>query len=294
MTKSAPKNKISLLCLIIFLMLVCLSLLQKFGLLPLRNWGVMLVYGLIFFLPMLIYTKTRGRKAKEIMRLKKVDVKYFPFILLMGISVCLICGLLNVFGYMLYGNQTTTDQPTALFDFSTQNPLVLLLTMVILPAVTEELLLRGIALSEYEHYGTLRAVLITSLIFALFHANPISMLSLFVAGLCYAVLTLLFNSVWPALIAHLMNNLAALLISYHKEYISYILDDAIFVIVVIVVVFLLLIATLKLLEKVIAERGKRGKLKYLHRRSKQSPWRSISLWIFAAGCITKMLLSYFL
>ena len=292
---AAPrKNKISLLCLIILALLLALSTLQHFGWLKLRNWGVMLVYAFIFIIPMLIYIKKSGKKAKSIMRLQSLPVKYIPFTLLMGVAICLICGLLNVLGAVVFTSVNTTVQPTALVGFSSQNPLVLLLTMVLLPAVTEELLLRGVALSEYEQYGSVRAVVITSLIFALFHANPITMLSLFVAGMCFGVLTLLFDSVWPALIAHILNNLVALMISYHQDYITYILEDTLFVIFIIAILFLILIGVLKMLEKVIAERGNHGKLRYVKRRSKASPWSSISLWLFVAGCILKMVFTYIL
>lgn len=294
MTNTTRKNKISLLCLVILLLLLSLSALQHFDLLKLRNWGVMLIYALIFFLPMLIYVKKSGQKGKEILRLHRLPMKYMPFALAISVAVCLICGLLNILGTVVFSSVSTAGQPTALVDFSSQNPFVLFLTMVLLPAVTEELLLRGIVLSEYEQYGTVRAVVLTALIFALFHANPVTMLSLFVAGLCYGVLTLLFDSVYPALIAHLFNNFAALLIAYHQDYITYILSDTMFAIFAVAVIFLILIGVLKMLEKVIAERGTKGKLRYVKRRSKNSPWQSIYLWVFAAGCILKMILTYFI
>ncbi len=294
MAKRTCQNRISVLCLIIFLLLAALSILQHFGWLPLRNWGVMLVYALVFFLPMLLYVKRRGKKGKEMMRLRGLPVKYIPFTIGISVAICMICGILNVLGYLAFSSWSTAGQNTALFDFTTQNPLVLFLTMVLLPAVTEELLLRGIALSEYEQYGTARAVVLTALIFALFHANPVQMLSLFVAGICYALLTLLFDSIWPALMAHMLNNGAALLLSYYNNYLTYILEDPLFLIFAVIAIFLILIGVLKMLEKVISDRGSRGKLRYLHRRSKKSPWRSISLWIFAAGCILKMMATYFI
>ncbi len=292
MGKTKRKTKVSLLCLIILILLLTLSVLQHFDLFKLRNWGVMLIYVLIFFVPMLIYAKTSGRKTGSLLRLHKLPVKYLPFTILMGVAICLICGLLNILGAVIFSSVSTGTQPTALVDFTSQNPFVLFLTMVLLPAVTEEFLLRGIALSEYEQYGTVRAVILTALIFALFHANPVTMLSLFVAGICFGILTLLFDSVWPALIAHLLNNLAALLIAYHQEYITYILDDTIFVILMVAAIFLLLIGVLKMLEKVIAARGKNGRLRYYKRRTKPSPWRSVALWLFVAGCVAKMVFTY--
>ena len=292
MAKSFSKNQVARLCLTVLVLLLALSFLQQMGWLPLRNYGVVIVYLLIFMLPMLVYVKRRKRKMGEMLRLKGIKFKYLPFTVVISIAICLICAVLNVLGYMIFSSLAATDQPTAMFDFSTQNPLMLVLTMVILPAVTEELLIRGVVLGEYEQYGTARAVLLSSLIFALFHANPIHFVSLLVAGVCYAMLTLLFDSVWPALIAHLFNNGAALLLYYNKNFVSYILEDTIFLIILLVAVFLVLILALKMLERIIAERGNKGKLRVLHRRSAKSPYRSLCLWLFILGCIAKAVFTY--
>ena len=293
MANAKPKNQVARLCLAVLILLLALNLVQHFGWLQLNNLAVLIIYCCIFFVPMTVYIKRRHRKGREIMRLHPINVKYIPFTLVMSIAISLICGALNIVGYMLFTVAGNDAQTTAMVAFNTQNPLVLLLTMVVLPAVTEELLIRGILLSEYEQFGTTRAVLLTSVIFALFHANPVYLLSLFVAGICYALLTLLFDSVYPALIAHLINNGAVLFLYYNKEFISYIFEDVLFLIFAIAAIFFILIWVLKMLEKVIDDRGSRGKLKYLRRRTKHSPYRSLCLWLFTAGCIAKMVWTYF-
>ncbi len=293
MAKNFIKNQVMRLCLAVFAGLMVLNFLQHMNWLPLRNYGVIIVYLLIFLLPTLIYIKRRHRKWGEMLRIHKLSIKYFPFTIVISIAICLICGVLNLLGYVALGSFVVEQQPTAMFDFSTQNSLVLVLTMVVLPAVTEEFLMRGVVLSEYEQYGTTRAVMLSALIFALFHANPIHFVSLFVAGICYGLLTLLFDSVYPALIAHLFNNSAALLLYYHKEYVSYMLEDPLFLIFLLVAVFAVLVLALKMLEKIIAERGNKGKLRVLRRRSTHSPYRSVCFWLFIAGCILKAVATYF-
>ncbi len=292
MAKNFTKNQVARLCLAVLVLLMVLSFLQQMGWLPLRNYAVVAIYLLIFLLPMIIYIKRRGRKAREMLRLHALRIKYIPFTVVISIAICLICGVLNILGYMVFSSLTAADQPTAMFDFSTRNPLMLVLTMVVLPAVTEELLIRGVVLSEYEQYGTARAVMLSAVIFALFHANPMHFLSLLVAGVCYGLLTLLFDSVWPALIAHLFNNSAALLLYYNKDYISYMLEDPLFLIILLVAVFLIMILALKMLEKIISERGSKGKLRVLHRRSTRSPYRSVCLWLFVIGCVVKAVFTY--
>ncbi len=293
MAKNFIKNQVMRLCLAVFVLLMILNFLQHMNWLPLRNYGVIIIYLLIFLVPTLIYVKRRHRKVGEMLRIHKLSIKYIPFTVVISIAICLICGVLNLLGYMVLGSFVAEQQPTAMFDFSTQNPLVLVLTMVVLPAVTEEFLMRGVVLGEYEQYGTTRAVLLSALIFALFHANPIHFVSLFVAGICYGLLTLLFDSVYPALIAHLFNNSAALLLYYHKDYVSYMLEDPLFLIFLLIAVFVVLVLALKMLEKIISERGNKGKLRVLHRRSTHSPYRSVCFWLFIAGCVCKAAVTYF-
>jgi membrane protease YdiL (CAAX protease family) len=77
--------------------------------------------------------------------------------------------------------------------------------------VMEELLFRGVMLR-----GLLRrwpgphAVLLTALIFALFHANPWQFVAPLVLGLFFGWLTLRSGSLWPAIFAHALNNATAL------------------------------------------------------------------------------------
>ena len=158
-----------------------------------------------------------------------------------------------------------------------------------------DLLLRGLVQGEYEKYGVTIGVLLTALLFALFHTNPLQIPALFVAGCCYGVLTAMFRSVWPAIFAHAVNNGIALLIARQSEFIRYILQDQLFVIFVVLGCFLILIFTLKMLETASAELlGKSGRLKKSARSLAygdplMSPW----LWIFFVLCIGKMVYNGF-
>ena len=292
MATKKRSNNISLLCLIIFLLLIALNVVRYFDWIPLQNWMILVAYALFFFLPTWIYVKRRGRKRKEILRMRRFPLRDLPAVLMISVALCVICALMNVVSALVFGT-VNSGQTASMIDFVSENPLALWLAAVILPAFTEEVLLRGLALSEYESYGSWRAVVITSVIFAFFHGNPNQLLSLFTAGICYALLTLLFGSIYPALIAHLFNNTLALLVAYNQDYFSYILGDPLFLILLLIGIFLWLIVTLRLLESVIARHGKRGKLQYTRRRG-ASPWHNLFLWLFLLGCITKMILTYFL
>lgn len=149
--------------------------------------------------------------------------------------------------------------------------------------------MRGIALYEYEKYGVAIAIILTSIIFSIFHANPLNIISLFVAGVFYAVLTKVFDSVYPAIFAHVVNNGIAVIISKYKGFINYIFGDAIFVIIAIISLFAILFITLKLFENVMDDFSIKGKLKTNVRKlSYGDPLLSIYLYLFVGLCILKM------
>lgn len=288
-------KEISSLLLVVLCLLLGLSIgrqwLPKFGL------GLtVLIYAVVYFIPIFIYNRTHRYKARASLRMKGVKIRYWPFIILFGLSVCLICSLINLGSSALVRLVFEWDPPTgSIVDLSSANPGVLFLTGVLLPALSEELLLRGLVQGEYEKYGVTIGVLLTSVIFALFHTNPVQIPSLIVAGVCYGVLTLIFKSVWPAVVAHAINNGVSVLLARYNEFVRYIFQDRLFLILAIVLCFLILIVTLKMLETVIDHQlGAGRKLKKSARSLAygdplMSPW----LWIFALLCIGKMVYNGF-
>ncbi len=291
--KNISKN-VSGLLLIVLCLLLGLSLCKQW--LPKLDPGfTVLLYIVIYLVPILIYCGRHGYKVGTALRLKGFSPKYWVFTVLFGLSVCLLCTLINIGTGALFRSVFHITFENNIVDFSSTNPLSLALTSVLLPAISEELLLRGIVQTEYEKYGVTIGVLLTSLIFALFHTNPSHMISLFVAGVCYGVLTVLFRSVWPAVVAHAINNGVAVYLAANQSFIRYILQDKLFLILGIVACFLILIFTLKMLETAIGDQLGKGRTLKRSTRSLAygeplgSPW----IWIFAVLCIGKMVYNGF-
>lgn len=287
-------KEISGLLLIVLILLMGLSLLKQF--LPTID-GLMMVavYLLIYFLPMVIYAKRHRYKLRHSLRLKGVHPKYLLFIFFFGLSVCLICSLINLGSNAFFKAVFHVSYQNSIVDLSGKSAGSLFFTSVLLPALAEELLLRGMVQSEYEKYGSTIGVLLTALIFALFHTNPMHIPALFVAGVCYGVLTLMFKSVWPAIFAHGINNGVSLLIAQKQDYIRYIFQDRLFIILAVVACFLLLIFTLRMLESAAAQTLGKGKVAKRSTKSLAygdpllSPW----IWVFIALCIGKMVYNGF-
>ena len=276
-------NRISLLLLSVLTLLLALDIFTGMFLKNLTNVEKMAIYLVIYVIPMAVYIRLARVKASKILALSFVKFKYLPFILLFGLSTSIICALINAGSAALFSNLLDITPQETTVDFVSDRAFVLVITSVILPAVCEELLIRGIALSEYSRYGVSISVIMTSVVFALFHGNVTAIPALFVAGVFYAVLTHLFKSVWPAIICHLINNALSLYISLHTDFIRYLLSDVIFIVVIVCLLFIILYVTLRLLEKVIDDLGNKRRLKTnVKQLAYGDPLGSVYIWIFLA------------
>jgi len=93
-----------------------------------------------------------------------------------------------------------------------------LLMMALTPALCEELLFRGYIQRQAERsLGVVWGIVITGLIFGLFHLRPTQAIPLSVLGIYLAYITWRTGSLWPAMAVHFANNgFAVILGAYVK------------------------------------------------------------------------------
>ncbi len=294
MSKKYISNRISLLLLSVLALLSALDICTSLFLKNLTNIEKIVIYIVIFIIPMVVYIKKSGSKARSLLRLKHIKARYLPFVLLFALSTSIICALINIASTAILSNVIDISVTTSTVNFASDKAYVVVIASVIMPAVCEELLIRGVALSEYKKYGVAISVIMTSVVFALFHGNIITIPSLFVAGVFYAVLTHLFSSVWPAIICHIINNGIALFVSANADFIKYLLSDIIFVVLLVCALFIVLYLTLRFTEKIIDDLGDKNRLKTnVKKLAYGDPLGSIYIWLFFALsifiCVRKIL-----
>jgi membrane protease YdiL (CAAX protease family) len=91
---------------------------------------------------------------------------------------------------------------------------LVLLALAVIPAVCEELLVRGLVTrSLAPRLGRLAAILISAALFALLHASPARLLPTACFGVLLAYATLATGSVIPSMLMHVLNNAMALLLA---------------------------------------------------------------------------------
>ena len=198
----------------------------------LQQNGVDVTQGVAFWLVNGVYSLCLGAVGLLILKLTKQ-----PAIQALGInkqafsiSKCLVlCAtvvvLLNVSAVVNHwflafltklGCQITTKPITN--EQILQNPVLAVLVACILPAINEEIIFRGlVAQGLSRKLGNVASVILTGLLFAVFHGSPAQMLHQFALGSLLAYVAISTQSVVLPVIAHFVNNLSAMLFALYVE-----------------------------------------------------------------------------
>jgi membrane protease YdiL (CAAX protease family) len=132
------------------------------------------------------------------------------------------CGLmlLSIFFNLLYAavlglfNQQIQPDITLMFE-STDFPVLLLFGGAVIAPFVEEVFFRGFVFTGLRHrWNWKQAALASAGLFALAHFIPTSILPIFLLGLIFAFLYQISNSIWPAILMHMLTNTVALLAAY--------------------------------------------------------------------------------
>lgn len=88
-----------------------------------------------------------------------------------------------------------------------------LLVVCLIAPVVEEMLFRGLILRSFlVNYSVNRAIVLSSLLFALFHMNLYQLPVAFIAGCLFAWLYVRTRSLWASILAHALYNACAMLL----------------------------------------------------------------------------------
>lgn len=160
----------------------------------------------IILIPVVVYTLYKKLDIKDVFRLNGLKLIPAAIIVLLAVPVQLAGNMLNSLAiYLLQflgripGN--TIPAPRNLKELATGIAVVALS-----PAICEELMHRGIMLKAYEKRGTIKAVVISSIFFGLFHFDITNLLGTTFIGIVIGYYVVRTNSIFAGMLAHFLNN----------------------------------------------------------------------------------------
>lgn len=169
-----------------------------------------LMYMLAFIVPVFFYKFIAKRlsSAKDL-QLEPRFSKYLWLVIPAALGANLVLALINSlvmlpFNYEVIYELMTPEYPDGYYLYH----LVLdIISTAIVPAISEELLFRGLILAALLPYGKKTAVFGSAIMFAIMHQNFAQLIYTFGMGIILAVIVVETKSIWGGIILHFLNNL---------------------------------------------------------------------------------------
>ena len=161
---------------------------------------------LVYLIPLAFYCKGRGIDLVSGMKMRGFSVKKIPFIVVMMLIFLAGSCILRYFG-LFYFDSAMVDTPRAVyFEMADGNRFLTVLCTILLPAILEEVVFRGIILDEYRSYGSVWAVILSALLFAMLHLSWGNFIYYFYMGVVFSVIAIAADSLVPTVAIHIFVN----------------------------------------------------------------------------------------
>ncbi|MCD5410100.1 MAG: CPBP family intramembrane metalloprotease [Clostridiales bacterium] len=168
--------------------------------------GLLITQIFIILIPPLLYLALKKVSIKRTMRLNKLSIKHGLLIVVITFlmyPVAVTANAIGMFILSLFGNLSIPQlpMPTHFMGY------VKAMAVISLAAgVCEEIFFRGFILSGYEKLGKRNAIIISAILFGIFHLNIYNLLGPIVLGLVFGYFVVLTNSIYAGIIGHIVNN----------------------------------------------------------------------------------------
>ena len=100
------------------------------------------------------------------------------------------------------------------YPLTSKNYFISLISLVIAPAIVEELIFRGLLFKGLQKHGKFFSILLTGIMFSIFHMSISQTIYPLLMGMVFAVIMYYENNIYYCITAHLINNFLALTLSY--------------------------------------------------------------------------------
>lgn len=157
---------------------------------------------ILFLVPAAIYILVTKSSVKKTFRLNPISFKNIFWIMILAFAIQPVVMLFSLISGFFFSNDVGAFIGSIM---DTPYPILLLL-IAVMPAITEEVTLRGVVLSGYDFKNKWTASILTGILFGIFHLNSQQFLYAAVLGFVLAYLVRVTNSIFASMIMHFMIN----------------------------------------------------------------------------------------
>lgn len=177
--------------------------------------GTIVTQVIIFAAPILLtwYMKT---DKKELFSLKAPKLYMIPASFLLYVGTLLV-ELVAVYFLTKMFPESTENMNETFHEITRHSFLAVAFVIAVMPAIGEELLFRGLTLGSLNSkHKAVWAILVSSLIFGLYHGSVVKLLPTTMLGACFAYIVYKGGSIYITMALHFLNNLLSV-ISMKKQ-----------------------------------------------------------------------------
>lgn len=170
-------------------------------------------------IPAIIFIRYKKLNFIETFNLKKFSIVNIPLVLMLTILMQYpLAAVSDLTGYF-FG-----DQLGFIFDdiVSSSSFFLLFISIVVSPAICEELLFRGLIFNRYKNRVSIKTLIVMNgLLFGIFHLNVQQFSYAFIFGVIASLVVYLTDSIYPAMIMHFVNNFLSIVeMKFPESYFS--------------------------------------------------------------------------
>lgn len=197
----------------------------------------------IFILPTIFYVRLKGRKFTSHLNLKFFGPRKFVFILFSFLALvlggCIIKLILFACGYSSESYSLYQNYIASGGDFL--QTVYKVVAIAVLPAICEEFLFRSAILTDYMSAGCgiASSIFLSSLLFSMLHFNFAQFPVYLFSGIVLAAVTMITQSVFAAMLVHMLNNISSLFFESFLVKLMKVTDSMLLFVFVLVVLFLI-------------------------------------------------------
>lgn len=166
----------------------------------------------LFIIPAIVFVISRKMPFLRAFRLNRITLPILFYSLLLVLPIMVLSDELDRIIALFFPLPSWFDVGDLLAIHSIWDGLLVIGNGVIVAAIAEEMLFRGLIQRSLEHLQDIAtAIALSAIIFSLFHFNIWWMIQITLLGLVLGYITWESDSLWPAILIHGINNLLSIL-----------------------------------------------------------------------------------
>ncbi len=176
--------------------------------------GVIITEYLLILLPTIIFLKVRGFSLKRVLKLNPLSLKQFVYIFFIMVFAYPVAVFLNFIMIALVSSVSQAVPISVPIPDNFLDYLIGLFVVAITPGICEEVMFRGTLQAAYSKLSIKKGLIISSILFGIFHFNLLNLLGPIFLGLVLGIILIKTNSLYGSILGHILNNAFAMTLGY--------------------------------------------------------------------------------